>query len=255
MRKLASWNVNGLRACVSKGEFDAFLRKEQPDLLGIQETKLQKGQIDLSPEGYGSTWNYAERKGYAGTAVFFRKDFAPEEITTGIGIPEHDKEGRVLTLRYPSFFFVTVYTPNSQDELKRLSYRMEWESAFLSYLNGLKKQKEVIVCGDLNVAHREIDLKNPQTNHHNPGFTDEERAAFSTLLKAGYTDTFRHFYPEQEGAYSWWSYRGGARIRNAGWRIDYFVVSDALLPKVKDAFIYQEQKGSDHCPVGLLLDV
>lgn len=254
VRKLASWNVNGLRACVSKGAFEHFLRKEKPDLLGIQETKLQEGQISLSPEGYDSVWNYAEKKGYSGTAVFYRKEFAPSVVTKGIGKEEHDREGRVLTLEYPSFYFVTVYTPNSQDELKRLSYRMEWEEAFLSYLNGLKKKKEVIVCGDLNVAHKEIDLKNPQTNHHNPGFTDEERAAFTRWLQAGYTDTYRRFYPDREGAYSWWSYRGGARARNAGWRIDYFVVTDTLMPRVKDALIYPEQTGSDHCPVGLLLE-
>ena len=255
MRKLTSWNVNGLRACVSKGEFEAFLSAEAPDLLGVQETKLQEGQIKLHPEGYESVWNYADRKGYSGTAVFYKKDFAPQDVTRGIGVDVHDHEGRVLTLSYPSFYFVTVYTPNSQDELKRLSYRMEWESAFLEYLNGLRKEKEVIVCGDLNVAHKEIDLKNPQSNHHNPGFTDEEREAFGRWLNAGYRDTFRHFYPDREGAYSWWSYRGGARARNAGWRIDYFVVSEGLVPALSDAMIYPEQMGSDHCPVGLLLNL
>lgn len=248
--KLISWNVNGLRACVGKG-FTEFVEMQQPDILCLQETKLQAGQIDLPMEGYHAYWNYAEKKGYSGTALFTKTE--PLAVTYGIGIPEHDKEGRVITAEFADFYMITVYTPNSQNELTRLSYRMTWEDAFLSYLKELEQKKPVIFCGDLNVAHREIDLKNPKSNHKNAGFTDEERGKFARLLENGFVDTFRYFYPEQEGIYSWWSYRFHAREKNAGWRIDYFLVSGCLKERLDDAVIYTDVFGSDHCPVGLFL--
>lgn len=246
--KFISWNVNGLRACVGKG-FTEFLLSEDADLFCVQETKLQEGQIALELPGYHQYWNYAEKKGYSGTAIFTKKE--PLCVSYGIGIPQHDHEGRVITLEYPEYYFITVYTPNSQNELARLDYRMQWEDDFLSYLQKLEEKKPVIFCGDLNVAHREIDLKNPKTNRRNAGFTDEERAKFTTLTEAGFIDTFRHFYPDLEGAYSWWSYRFNARAKNAGWRIDYFLVSQCLKEKLQDAVIYKDIMGSDHCPIGL----
>ena len=246
--KLISWNVNGLRACVGKG-FTAFLETEAPDVLCIQESKLQEGQIELETPGYEQYWNYAEKKGYSGTAVFTRQH--PLSVTRGIGIAEHDTEGRVITLEFEEFYLVTVYTPNSQDGLRRLDYRMRWEDDFLAYLKKLETAKPVVICGDLNVAHKEIDLKNPKTNRKNAGFTDEERAKFSALLDAGFIDTFRFFYPDLEGVYSWWSYRFKAREKNAGWRIDYFIVSEALRDRLQDARILTEVLGSDHCPVEL----
>ena len=246
--KFISWNVNGLRACVQKGFLD-FFREADADIFCVQETKLQEGQIDLETPGYHQYWNYAEKKGYSGTAVFTKKE--PLSVSLGIGQEEHDREGRVITLEYDGFYFVTVYTPNSQNELARLPYRMEWEEAFLSDLKKLEETKPVIFCGDLNVAHREIDLKNPKTNRKNAGFTDEEREKFSHLLEAGFVDTFRYFYPDQEGIYSWWSYRFKAREKNAGWRIDYFCVSDCLKEKLEDARILTQVMGSDHCPVEL----
>ncbi len=248
--KLISWNVNGLRACMGKG-FADFFRKADADLFCIQESKLQAGQIALELPGYHQYWNYAEKKGYSGTAVFSRRE--PLGVSYGIGQEEHDREGRVITLEFADFYLVTVYTPNSQDGLARLDYRMEWEDAFLSYLKGLEVKKPVVFCGDLNVAHQEIDLKNPKTNRKNAGFTDEERAKFSRLLENGFIDTFRYFYPDLEGAYSWWSYRFHAREKNAGWRIDYFLVSSALKDRLEDALIYKDVYGSDHCPVGLIL--
>lgn len=250
--KLISWNVNGLRACMKKG-FEDFFKEVDADIFCVQETKLQEGQIDFCPEGYECYWNYAERKGYSGTAVFTKKK--PLEVIFGIGIDEHDYEGRVITLEYEDFYFVTVYTPNSQSELARLSYRMRWEDAFRDYLKELDAHKPVIVTGDMNVAHEEIDLKNPKTNRKNAGFTDEERDKFSELLAAGFVDSFRYFYPDKTDAYSWWSYRFKAREKNAGWRIDYFVVSDRLKEQMKDALIYKEVMGSDHCPVGLEIDI
>ena len=246
--KFISWNVNGLRACVGKG-FTEFLLSEDADLFCVQETKLQEGQIALELPGYHQYWNYAEKKGYSGTAIFTKKE--PLCVSYGIGIPQHDHEGRVITLEYPEYYFITVYTPNSQNELARLDYRMQWEDDFLSYLQKLEEKKPVIFCGDLNVAHREIDLKNPKTNRRNAGFTDEERAKFTTLTEAGFIDTFRHFYPDLEGAYSWWPYRFNARAKNAGWRIDYFLVSQCLKEKLQDAVIYKDIMGSDHCPIGL----
>ena len=248
--KLISWNVNGLRACMGKG-FADFFREADADLFCIQESKLQAGQIALELPGYHQYWNYAEKKGYSGTAVFSRRE--PLGVSYGIGQEEHDREGRVITLEFADFYLVTVYTPNSQDGLARLDYRMEWEDAFLSYLKGLEVKKPVVFCGDLNVAHQEIDLKNPKTNRKNAGFTDEERAKFSRLLENGFIDTFRYFYPDLEGAYSWWSYRFHAREKNAGWRIDYFLVSSALQDRLEDALIYKDVYGSDHCPVGLIL--
>ena len=248
--KLISWNVNGLRACMGKG-FADFFREADADLFCIQESKLQAGQIALELPGYHQYWNYAEKKGYSGTAVFSRRE--PLGVSYGIGQEEHDREGRVITLEFADFYLVTVYTPNSQDGLARLDYRMEWEDAFLSYLKGLEVKKPVVFCGDLNVAHQEIDLKNPKTNRKNAGFTDEERAKFSRLLENGFIDTFRYFYPDLEGAYSWWSYRFHAREKNAGWRIDYFLVSPALKDRLEDALIYKDVYGSDHCPVGLIL--
>ena len=249
--KFISWNVNGLRACVNKGFLD-FFHEINADAFCIQETKLQEGQIDLSLPGYYQYWNYAKKKGYSGTAIFTKKE--PLSVSYGIGIPEHDEEGRVITLEYENYYLITCYTPNSQNELARLSYRMEWEDAFLQYLKGLEEKKPVIFCGDLNVAHKEIDLKNPKTNRKNAGFTDEEREKFSVLLENGFIDTFRYFYPEQEGIYSWWSYRFHAREKNAGWRIDYFLISQSLKEKLKGAAIHTEVLGSDHCPVELEID-
>ena len=246
--KLISWNVNGLRACMTKGFMDAF-ESLNADIFCLQETKLSEGQLALELPGYHQYWNDAEKKGYSGTAIFTKEE--PLSAAYGIGIPEHDHEGRVITLEYEKFYFVTVYTPNSQDGLKRLDYRMEWEKAFLAYLKKLEEKKPVIFCGDLNVAHQEIDLKNPKTNRKNAGFTDEERARFSELLKEGFVDTFRYFYPEETGIYSWWSYRFHAREKNAGWRIDYFLVSEVLKDELKDAKIHTEIFGSDHCPVEL----
>ena len=247
--KFISWNVNGLRACVQKG-FLEYFKETEADFFCIQESKLQAGQIELElPEGYEAYWNYAEKKGYSGTAIFTKHK--PLQVTYGIGIEEHDKEGRVITLEYDNFYLITCYTPNSQTELARLSYRLEWEDAFLAYVDGLKEKKPVIFCGDLNVAHKEIDLKNPKTNRKNAGFTDEEREKFSVILSHGYIDTFRYFYPEQEQIYSWWSYRFKAREKNAGWRIDYFIVSEDLKDKLVDAKIHTEVMGSDHCPVEL----
>lgn len=252
MLKLISWNVNGLRACYDKGFADAF-RRLDADFFCLQETKMQEGQLDAQFEGYRSYWNYAEKKGYSGTAVFSRLE--PLSVTYGMGIDEHDHEGRVITLELDSFFLITVYTPNSQDGLRRLEYRMKWEDDFRAYLKKLEEKKPVIVCGDLNVAHREIDLKNPKTNRKNTGFTDEERAKFTTLLDSGFTDTFRYFYPEQEGIYSWWSYRFKAREKNAGWRIDYFLASASLNDKLKGAAIHTDIFGSDHCPVELTIEL
>lgn len=249
--KLLSWNVNGLRACVGKGFLD-FFKEADADIFCVQETKLQEGQITLELPGYFQYFNSAEKKGYSGTAVFTKKE--PLEVFRGIGIEEHDKEGRVITLSYENFYLVTVYTPNSQRELTRLDYRMRWETDFQAFLKKLEETKPVIFCGDLNVAHREIDLKNPASNHKNAGFTDEERQKFSALLDAGFIDTFRFFYPDVTGVYSWWSYMFQARAKNAGWRIDYFVVSEVLKDKLTDARIHTEVPGSDHCPVELTLD-
>ena len=249
--KLISWNVNGLRACMKKG-FEDFFREADADIFCVQETKLQEGQIDFCPEGYHCYWNYAERKGYSGTAVFTKKE--PLEVIYGIGIDEHDHEGRVITLEYENFYFVTVYTPNSQSELARLSYRMQWEDAFRDYLKELDAHKPVIVTGDMNVAHQEIDLKNPKTNRKNAGFTDEERAKFQELLDAGFTDTYRALYPDKI-EYSWWSYRFRAREKNAGWRIDYFLISSSVRDRLADAKIRTEIMGSDHCPVELDMNV
>lgn len=246
--KFISWNVNGLRACMKKG-FEEYFQKEDADIFCLQETKLQEGQIDWNPEGYHCYWNYAVKKGYSGTAIFTKQE--PLRVSYGIGIEEHDQEGRVITLEFEDFYFVTVYTPNSQNELARLPYRMAWEEAFLAYINALDEEKPVVFCGDLNVAHQEIDLKNPKTNRKNAGFTAEEREKMTTLLKNGYIDSFRYFYPEQEGIYSWWSYRFKAREKNAGWRIDYFIVSERLKEKMKGAEIRTEVMGSDHCPVVL----
>ena len=245
--KLISWNVNGIRACVGKGFLDAF-RMLDADIFCLQETKLQEGQIELELPGYYQYWNYAERKGYSGTAVFSKKE--PLSVSVGMGIEEHDKEGRIITLEFPEFFLVTVYTPNSQDGLARLSYRMKWEDDFRNYLKTLEKSKAVLVCGDLNVAASEIDIKNPKTNTKNAGFTPEEREKFRALLDAGFTDTFRYLHPD-EVKYSWWSYRFKARERNAGWRIDYFLASDSVKEKIKSAEIHTQIFGSDHCPVGL----
>ena len=246
--KLISWNVNGLRACVQKGFLD-FFHEVDADIFCVQETKLQEGQIQLELEGYEQYLNYAEKKGYSGTAIFAKK--TPLAVRYGIGIEAHDHEGRVITLEYEKFFFVTVYTPNSQSELARLDYRMKWEDDFLAYIKTLEKSKPVIYAGDLNVAHQEIDLKNPKTNRKNAGFTDQERDKFSTVLANGMIDTFRYFYPEQTGIYSWWSYRFKAREKNAGWRIDYFVTSEVLKEVLQDAKIHTEVFGSDHCPVEL----
>lgn len=247
-----SWNVNGLRACMQKGFLD-FFNEVDADFFCVQETKLQEGQIALDLPGYHQFWNYAEKKGYSGTAIFTKHE--PLSVSYGIGIPEHDHEGRVITLEYDAFYLVTCYTPNSQNELARLPYRMQWEEDFLAFLKRLDEVKPVIVCGDLNVAHKEIDLKNPKTNRKNAGFSDEERAKMTTLLNSGFTDTFRYFYPDKEGIYSWWSYRFKAREKNAGWRIDYFITSRCLDAKLQSAGIHTEVYGSDHCPVELVADV
>lgn len=248
--KFISWNVNGIRACCDKGFRDAF-KSLDADFFCLQETKMQEGQLDLSFDGYQSFWNYAQKKGYSGTAIFTRHQ--PLQVTYGLGLEEHDQEGRVITLEMENFYLITVYTPNSQDGLKRLDYRMTWEDEFRAYLKRLDAHKPVIVCGDLNVAHREIDLKNPKTNRMNAGFTDQEREKFQTLLDAGFVDTFRHFYPDREGIYSWWSYRFKAREKNAGWRIDYFLVSERLKPQLTGAKIHTEIFGSDHCPIEVTL--
>ena len=250
--KFISWNVNGLRACMQKGFLD-FFNEVDADFFCVQETKLQEGQIALDLPGYHQFWNYAEKKGYSGTAIFTKHE--PLSVSYGIGIPEHDHEGRVITLEYDAFYLVTCYTPNSQNELARLPYRMQWEEDFLAFLKRLDEVKPVIVCGDLNVAHEEIDLKNPKTNGKNAGFSDEERAKMTTLLNSGFTDTFRYFYPDKEGIYSWWSYRFKAREKNAGWRIDYFITSRCLDAKLQSAGIHTEVYGSDHCPVELVADV
>lgn len=251
MSKMISWNVNGLRACVGKGFLDYF-KEAEADIFCLQETKLQAGQIDLDLPGYYQYWNYAEKKGYSGTAMFTKEE--PIRVTYGLGIEEHDHEGRVITAEFPEYYVVTCYTPNSQNELARLDYRMDWEDAWRTYLKKLEETKPVIICGDFNVAHQEIDLKNPKTNRRNAGFTDEEREKFTTLLDAGFIDTFRYFYPDQEGIYSWWSYRFKAREKNAGWRIDYFCVSGSLKDRLKDAQIHTQIMGSDHCPVVLEID-
>ncbi|MCR5727654.1 MAG: exodeoxyribonuclease III [Lachnospiraceae bacterium] len=248
--KLISWNVNGLRACIEKG-FEESFKALDADIFCLQETKLQAGQHDIQPEGYYQYWNYAEKKGYSGTALFTR--VKPLNVTYGIGIEEHDHEGRVITAEYEDFYFVVVYVPNSQRELARLSYRMTWEKDFLDYILSLEAKKPVIYCGDLNVAHQEIDLKNPKTNHMNAGFTDDERACFTKVLESGYIDSFRYFYPDKKDIYSWWSYMFKSREKNAGWRIDYFVVSEKLKDRMEDAAIHNEIMGSDHCPVELIL--
>ena len=250
MKKLISWNVNGLRACVKKGFLDYF-KDVDADIFCIQESKLQEGQIDLDLDGYYDYWNYAEKKGYSGTAIFTKEK--PISVSLGLGIEEHDKEGRVITLEFEDFYMITVYTPNSQDKLARIDYRMSWEDAFLNYLKDLEKNKPVIVCGDLNVAHKEIDLKNPKSNRNNPGFSDAERNKFSTLLSNGFIDTFRYFNPDKEGTYSWWSYRFNSRANNAGWRIDYFLTSKSLESHLVSADIHTEVFGSDHCPIELVI--
>lgn len=252
IKKMISWNVNGLRACVQKGFLDYF-KEADADIFCIQESKLQEGQIELDLEGYHQYWNYAEKKGYSGTAIFSKEE--PLSVSYGIGKEEHDREGRVITLEFETYYVVTVYTPNSQNELARLPYRMTWEDEFLAYLKGLDNKKPVIFCGDLNVAHQEIDLKNPKTNCKNAGFTDEEREKFTKLLEAGFVDSYRHFYPDTEGVYSWWSYRFRAREKNAGWRIDYFCVSEDLQGNLVDAMIHTEVMGSDHCPVELKIEL
>lgn len=249
--KFISWNVNGIRACVQKG-FEEFFRNADADIFSIQESKMQEGQLVLELPGYYQYWNYAERKGYSGTAIFTK--IKPLSVRYGIGVPEHDHEGRVITLEFEEYYFVTVYTPNAQRELTRLAYRMAWEDSFLAYLKRLEAEKPVVFCGDLNVAHREIDLKNPKTNRKNAGFTDEERGKFQNVIDAGFIDTFRYFYPDMEGAYSWWSYRFQAREKNAGWRIDYFCVSGVLKERLRDAKILTEVYGSDHCPIQLEMD-
>ncbi|NBH26163.1 exodeoxyribonuclease III [Lachnospiraceae bacterium] len=251
MKKLISWNVNGLRACMEKG-FLTFFNEIDADIFSLQETKLQQGQISLDLPGYHQYWNYAEKKGYSGTAVFTKEE--PLSVFYGLGIEKHDHEGRVITLEFERFYLVTVYTPNSQEELKRLGYRMEWEDDFRIYLKKLEENKPVILCGDLNVAHKEIDLKNPKTNRKNAGFTDQEREKMTNLLESGFTDTFRYFYPDLQGSYSWWSYRFKAREKNAGWRIDYFLASKSLDNTLKEAVIYKDIFGSDHCPVGLIIE-
>ena len=252
VKRFVSWNVNGIRACLQKEFYESF-RSLDADIFCLQETKMQEGQAELILDGYCQFWNYAEKKGYSGTAVFSKE--TPLSVTYGIGIPEHDTEGRVITLEFENFYFITVYVPNARDGLVRLDYRMEWEDAFRAYICALDEKKPVIFCGDLNVAHNEIDLKNPKTNRKNPGFTDEERGKFSDMLASGFVDSFRYFYPDLEGAYSWWSYRFSARAKNAGWRIDYFIVSEKLKDCMKDAKIHNEIFGSDHCPVELEIDV
>ena len=250
--KLVSWNVNGIRACVNKGFEDSF-NSLDADIFAIQESKMQENQLKLELPGYHQFWNYAKRKGYSGTAVFSKKE--PLDVIYGMGIEEHDQEGRLITLEMDDFYFVGVYVPNSQNELKRLDYRMKWEDDFRAFLGGLAEKKPVIVCGDMNVAHKEIDLKNPSANHHNPGFTDEEREKLTLLLDAGFTDSFRYKYPDKVEAYSWWSYRFNSRARNAGWRIDYFLVSAVLKDKITDAKIHSDIMGSDHCPIEVDLDI
>lgn len=252
MKKLISWNVNGIRACAGKGFMD-FFNSIDADIFCIQESKMQEGQLTLDMPGYYQYWNYADKKGYSGTAIFTKEKSLSE--TKGIGIDEHDHEGRVITLEYENFYMVTVYTPNSQNELARLDYRMKWEDDFRAYLKKLEENKPVIVCGDMNVAHNEIDLKNPKTNRKNAGFTDEEREKMTVLLDDGFIDTFRYFYPDQENMYSWWSYRFKAREKNAGWRIDYFLTSESLKDKLIDAKIHTDIMGSDHCPVELDIDM
>lgn len=249
--KLISWNVNGLRACMGKGFLD-FVAAENPDMLCLQETKMQQGQADVPVDGYHEYWCSAEKKGYSGTALFTKTE--PLTVSYNLGIDEHDHEGRVITAEYPEFYLVTVYVPNSQDGLKRLDYRMQWEDAFRAYVKKLDETKPVVICGDMNVAHQEIDLKNPKTNRKNAGFTDEERAKMSELLGAGFVDTWRHFYPDAEGVYSWWSYRFKAREKNAGWRIDYFIVSERFVGRVKTARILTDVFGSDHCPVAIEIE-
>lgn len=250
--KLISWNVNGIRACITKGFYD-ILKDSQADIFCVQETKMQEGQIELEKHGYFTYMNSAIKKGYSGTLVFSKVE--PLDYCYGIKDEKHDQEGRVITLEYERFYLVNCYTPNSQEGLKRLDYRLEWEDAFLAYLKALEEKKPVILCGDLNVAHREIDLKNPKNNHKSAGFSDEERAKMTQLLEHGFIDTFRYLYPDLEGIYSWWSYRFNARKNNAGWRIDYFIVSESLKELIEDAYIYPDIMGSDHCPVGLKIDL
>lgn len=252
VRKMVSWNVNGIRACIGKDFYESFAKLDA-DIFCLQETKVQEGQVTLELPGYHQYWNYAQKKGYSGTAIFTKEE--PLNVSYGLGIPEHDTEGRVITLEFEKFYFITVYVPNSQDGLARLGYRMEWEDAFRNYITELKNKKPVIFCGDLNVAHKEIDIKNPASNHHNAGFTDEERGKFTELLAAGFTDTFRYFYPDTADIYSWWSYRFSARSRNAGWRIDYFVSSSGIDPLLRDAKIHTDITGSDHCPVELDIEI
>ena len=252
IKRFVSWNVNGIRACLQKDFYESF-KALDADIFCLQETKMQQGQAELALDGYYQFWNFAERKGYSGTAVFSREE--PVSVTYGLGIPEHDTEGRVITLEFENYYFITVYVPNSRDGLVRLDYRMEWEDAFRNYVCELDKKKPVIFCGDLNVAHKEIDLKNPKSNRRNPGFTDEERNKFTAMLESGFIDSFRYFYPDLEGVYSWWSYRFSARAKNAGWRIDYFVVSEKLRDNLKDAKIHNEIFGSDHCPVELEINL
>ncbi|AIX09726.1 MULTISPECIES: exodeoxyribonuclease III [Bacillus] len=251
--KLISWNVNGLRAVMRKMDFLSYLKEEDADIICLQETKIQDGQVDLQPEGYHVYWNYAVKKGYSGTAVFSKQE--PLQVIYGIGVEEHDQEGRVITLEFENVYVMTVYTPNSRRGLERIDYRMQWEEALLSYILELDQKKPVILCGDLNVAHQEIDLKNPKVNRNNAGFSDQERGAFTRFLEAGFVDSFRHVYPDLEGAYSWWSYRAGARDRNIGWRIDYFVVSERLKEQIEDASISADVMGSDHCPVELIINI
>ena len=252
MKRMISWNVNGIRACMNK-DFLASFAALDADIFCLQETKVQPGQIDFAPEGYHCYWNYAEKKGYSGTAIFTKEE--PLAVFYGMDNPQHDTEGRLITLEFPSFYFITCYTPNAQDGLRRIDYRMQWEDDFRAYIQSLDSTKPVILCGDLNVAHEEIDLKNPKTNRGNAGFSDEERGKFGELLAAGLTDSFRYLYPDRTGAYSWWSYRFHARENNAGWRIDYFVVSDRIAPQIKDAKIHTEIFGSDHCPVELEIEI
>ena len=252
MKKLISWNVNGLRACMGKG-FNDFFEKMDADIFCLQETKVSEGQIEFAPNGYNCYWNYAEKKGYSGTAIFTKEK--PLNVTYGMGIDEHDHEGRIITLEFENYYMITVYTPNSKRELERLDYRQVWEDDFRAYVNGLRKTKPVILCGDLNVAHKEIDLKNPKTNHKSAGFTDEERNKMTELLESGFVDTFRYFYPDVTERYSWWSYMFKAREKNAGWRIDYFLTSDELTDKLVSADIHHDIMGSDHCPVELVIDL
>lgn len=252
LKKFISWNVNGIRACINKDFYASFAALDA-DIFCLQETKVQEGQVELELDGYHRYWCYAEKKGYSGTAVFTREE--PLSVSYGLGIPEHDTEGRVITLEFKNYYFITVYVPNSRDGLVRLDYRMEWEDAFREHIKKLDESKPVIFCGDLNVAHKEIDLKNPKTNRRNPGFTDEERGKFTELLESGFVDTFRYFYPDLENAYSWWSYRFSARAKNVGWRIDYFVVSERLTPNLDGAKIHSDIFGSDHCPVELTINI